>query len=319
MCNLYSIIRTQEAMRRLFRFHRDLLGNFPGLPAVYPDTMAPVVRTAREGDRELYFNALGLSAAAEHRQCAGHQRPQSRKYMQLIRVPAANRNSFSVLADPCNRGYTMSAERQTMAVIARPPREARRRVSCLRDRPCAAHEIIHAALDNAGRRDQTSPQSSAPSSRESCVLASSPPRPRTTAAGWFWFPVRGILLSDCSFQRSRQTRCPRARRYARSSPEARRSLATGCRLWPCARLSRAAAASTQSDTCQLPSWPLSRPCGTPSRCIPLASCESFKSASMVRRCAAKLPRLLNFSVMRCPSRSLQSLAFVRTQAHAARR
>ena len=32
---------------------RDLLGNFPGLPAVYPDTMAPVVRTAREGDREL--------------------------------------------------------------------------------------------------------------------------------------------------------------------------------------------------------------------------------------------------------------------------
>src|ERR1700730_16338647 len=44
-----------------------------------------------------------------------------------------------------------------------------------------------------------------------------------------------------------------------------------------------------------------------------------RSASMVRRCAAKLPRLLNFSVMRCPSRSLQSLAFVRAQAHAAPR
>jgi pimeloyl-ACP methyl ester carboxylesterase len=31
MCNLYSITRTQEAMRRLFRIKRDLLGNFLGL------------------------------------------------------------------------------------------------------------------------------------------------------------------------------------------------------------------------------------------------------------------------------------------------
>jgi len=60
MCNLYSITRTQEAMRRLFRVHRDLLGNFPGLPAVYPDTMAPVVRTAREGDRELTLMRWGF-------------------------------------------------------------------------------------------------------------------------------------------------------------------------------------------------------------------------------------------------------------------
>jgi len=28
MCNLYSVTRTQEAMRRFFRVHRDLLGNF---------------------------------------------------------------------------------------------------------------------------------------------------------------------------------------------------------------------------------------------------------------------------------------------------
>ena len=44
MCNLYSITRGQEAMRRLFRVTRDLTGNLPALPAVYPDTMAPVVR-----------------------------------------------------------------------------------------------------------------------------------------------------------------------------------------------------------------------------------------------------------------------------------
>jgi putative SOS response-associated peptidase YedK len=44
MCNLYSITRGQEAMRHLFRVTRDLTGNLPALPAVYPDTMAPVVR-----------------------------------------------------------------------------------------------------------------------------------------------------------------------------------------------------------------------------------------------------------------------------------
>jgi hypothetical protein len=48
MCNLYSITRAQEAMRRLFRVHRDLLGNFPGLPAVFPDSMAPMQMKARQ-------------------------------------------------------------------------------------------------------------------------------------------------------------------------------------------------------------------------------------------------------------------------------
>jgi len=52
MCNLYSITRSQEAMRRAFRVMRDLTGNLPSLPAVFPDTMAPVVRTAPDGELE---------------------------------------------------------------------------------------------------------------------------------------------------------------------------------------------------------------------------------------------------------------------------
>ena len=40
-------------MRRLFRVTRDSTGNLPGLPAVFPDMMAPVVRAARDGEREL--------------------------------------------------------------------------------------------------------------------------------------------------------------------------------------------------------------------------------------------------------------------------
>jgi putative SOS response-associated peptidase YedK len=60
MCNLYSITRSQEAMRRLFRVNRDLLGNFPGLPAVFPGTLAPVVHTALDGERETSFMRWGF-------------------------------------------------------------------------------------------------------------------------------------------------------------------------------------------------------------------------------------------------------------------
>jgi putative SOS response-associated peptidase YedK len=71
MCNLYSITRTQEAMRRLFRVKRDLTGNLPDLPAVFPDMMAPVVRTASDGERELSLMRWGLPATAEPRHGAG--------------------------------------------------------------------------------------------------------------------------------------------------------------------------------------------------------------------------------------------------------
>jgi putative SOS response-associated peptidase YedK len=75
VCNLYT--RSQEAMRWLFRAQRDLLGNFPGLPAVFPDTMAPVVRTARDGERELASMRWGFPPPPKPRQCAGHQCAQS--------------------------------------------------------------------------------------------------------------------------------------------------------------------------------------------------------------------------------------------------
>lgn len=60
MCNLYSVTTNQEAIRRLFQASRDQTGNFPGLPAVFPDTMAPVVRTASDGERELSMMRWGF-------------------------------------------------------------------------------------------------------------------------------------------------------------------------------------------------------------------------------------------------------------------
>ena len=60
MCNLYSLTRAQEAMRRLFKASRDLTGNLPPLPAIFPDGLAPVVRRAEDGERELRMMRWGM-------------------------------------------------------------------------------------------------------------------------------------------------------------------------------------------------------------------------------------------------------------------
>ena len=60
MCNLYSITRSQEAIRRTFRVMSDLAGNLPSLPAIFPDTLAPVVRTTPDGERELTMMRWGF-------------------------------------------------------------------------------------------------------------------------------------------------------------------------------------------------------------------------------------------------------------------
>jgi putative SOS response-associated peptidase YedK len=46
MCNLYSETKWQAAIRDLLAIARDLTGNLPKLPNIYPDGMAPVVRVA---------------------------------------------------------------------------------------------------------------------------------------------------------------------------------------------------------------------------------------------------------------------------------
>ena len=39
MCNLYSITKNQDAIRRLFDVTRDLTGNLPSLPGIFPETI----------------------------------------------------------------------------------------------------------------------------------------------------------------------------------------------------------------------------------------------------------------------------------------
>jgi putative SOS response-associated peptidase YedK len=60
MCNLYSYTSSQEEARRLMRILDDRAGNQPPLPAIFPDEMAPVVRTGKDGERQMLGMRWGL-------------------------------------------------------------------------------------------------------------------------------------------------------------------------------------------------------------------------------------------------------------------
>ena len=60
MCNLYSLTTNREALRRLFRIDRDFVGNLAPMPAIFPDTLAPVVRMTAGGERRLEMMRWGF-------------------------------------------------------------------------------------------------------------------------------------------------------------------------------------------------------------------------------------------------------------------
>jgi len=60
MCNLYSMTKDQQAIREFVRATRDSTVNLPNLPGIFPDMLAPVVRTAKNGDRELIRMRWGM-------------------------------------------------------------------------------------------------------------------------------------------------------------------------------------------------------------------------------------------------------------------
>jgi putative SOS response-associated peptidase YedK len=60
MCNLYSLTKGQAAIIAITRAMRDTTGNLPPLPGIFPDYMAPVVRNAPDGVRELAMLRWGM-------------------------------------------------------------------------------------------------------------------------------------------------------------------------------------------------------------------------------------------------------------------
>ncbi len=60
MCNLYSLTTAQRAILDLVRAVRDLTGNLPPMPGIFPDFPAPIVRTEADGVRELAMARWGM-------------------------------------------------------------------------------------------------------------------------------------------------------------------------------------------------------------------------------------------------------------------
>jgi putative SOS response-associated peptidase YedK len=63
MCNLYSMTKSREAVTAFTRAMRDRTANEPPLPAIFPDQLAPVVRTGKDGVREMLNMRWGFPPA----------------------------------------------------------------------------------------------------------------------------------------------------------------------------------------------------------------------------------------------------------------
>lgn len=61
MCNLYSVTSAQAAIIEWTRAMRDIAGNLPPMPGVFPDYLAPVARNAPDGVRELMLARWGMA------------------------------------------------------------------------------------------------------------------------------------------------------------------------------------------------------------------------------------------------------------------
>jgi putative SOS response-associated peptidase YedK len=60
MCNLYSVTKGQAAIIAITRAMRDRTGNLPPMPGIFPDYLAPIVRNAPDGVRELMMARWGM-------------------------------------------------------------------------------------------------------------------------------------------------------------------------------------------------------------------------------------------------------------------
>src|ERR1700677_2592417 len=60
MGNLYSLTKGQQAIRDLAGAMRDVTGNLPLFPGIFPDYAAPIVRNAPDGVRELSTARWGM-------------------------------------------------------------------------------------------------------------------------------------------------------------------------------------------------------------------------------------------------------------------
>ena len=54
MCNLYSVSRSQDEIRRIFEIDDDRAGNLPPLAGIFPHQMSPVIGQTEAGRRSRF-------------------------------------------------------------------------------------------------------------------------------------------------------------------------------------------------------------------------------------------------------------------------
>jgi putative SOS response-associated peptidase YedK len=93
MCNLYSVTKSQAAIIAYTRAMGDVSGNVPIMPAVFPDYMAPIVRNAPDGVRELAKSRWGMPTSqfalmetCKKRAAKLEAKDQSVDFKQLLRM-----------------------------------------------------------------------------------------------------------------------------------------------------------------------------------------------------------------------------------------
>jgi hypothetical protein len=90
MCNLYSMTKNVDAIRRLFKALNSRVGNLPSMPGIFPDYPAPIVRNAPDG-REIVAARWGMPSSQRALMDATKKRPRSSK----PRVRRSTSRSFS--------------------------------------------------------------------------------------------------------------------------------------------------------------------------------------------------------------------------------
>lgn len=116
MCNLYSMLKSQEAMRRLFEGLDDRAGNMPPLPGIYPDYSAPIIRNGAEG-RELVMARWGMPTPPQY--LAGKK--VDRGVTNIRRVTSSHWRPWLGPAHRCLIPFTSFAENERLPDGSRPP------------------------------------------------------------------------------------------------------------------------------------------------------------------------------------------------------
>ncbi|MEQ9152803.1 MAG: SOS response-associated peptidase [Parvibaculum sp.] len=116
MCNFYSILRSQQAIREFVRAIKDHTGNLPPMPGVYPDYSAPIVRNGSEG-RELALARWGMPSPAFALQ--GKKTDGGVTNIRNVKSPHWRR--WLGVESRCVVPFTSFAENEKMPDGSRPP------------------------------------------------------------------------------------------------------------------------------------------------------------------------------------------------------